>query len=318
MLSRVAESFFWLGRNVERAEAISRVIDVSYTRAMDQYGQRDARAEGLWRSVMHCAGFVRDAKIAKNGRAASDVFKHCAFDPENPNSIVSAVRFARTNALSLRSELTMEVWEVVNVIYLYVGDQNVRSVMREGPSKFLRRVRDWMQAFGGMSDATMSHGEGWNFLQVGRYVERAYMTARILEALEVEHEPWHESQRLLEMCCASVPFAQSSHRTPEASDAVAFIALDPDFPRSLRFCTREIDAAMHRISGTPEATYSNDAERRLGRMRALFDYTSIDEILAGGVRTFGSNVCSEFELLSHDVEEAYFPRLPATPVEVGA
>lgn len=314
----MAESFFWLGRNVERAEAIARVLDVSYSRAMDQYAQRDVRAEALWRSVMHCAGFNSDSKIATSGRAAAEVFKHCAFDPDNPNSIVSAVRLARTNALSLRSELTMEVWEVVNVIYLYVGDQNVRSVLREGPSKFLRRVRDWMQAFGGMSDATMSHGEGWNFLQAGRFLERAYMTARVLEALEVEHEPWHESQRLLEMCCASVPFAHASHRAPEASDAVAFIALAPDFPRSLRFCTREMDAAMHRISGTPWATFGNDAERRLGRLRALFDFTSIDEIWAGGVRVFGSTVRGEFELLSQDVEEAYFPRVPLSPAAAEA
>ena len=174
-----------------------------------------------------------------------------------------------------------------------------------------------MQAFGGMSDATMSHGEGWNFLQVGRFVERAYMTARILEALEVEHEPWHESQRLLEMCCASVPFAQSSHRAPEASDAVEFIALAPDFPRSLRFCTREIDAAIHRISGSPEATFTNDAERRLGacaRCSAMPRSTRSWRRR----RNFGANVRGEFELLSHDVEEVYFPRLPATPVEAEA
>jgi uncharacterized alpha-E superfamily protein len=314
VLSRVAESFFWLGRNVDRAEAVARILDVSYSRAMDIYAQRDVRAEHLWRSVMHCAGFRPDAKISTNGRAASDVFKHCAFDPENPNSIVAAVRVARANALGIRSELTMEVWEVINVLYLHVEGQNVRSVMREGPSKFLRRVRDWMQAFGGMSDATMTHGEGWNFLQVGRFLERAYMTARVLEALEVENEPWAESQRLLEMCCASVPFVQATDRAPEAGDAVAFIALSQDFPRSLRFCAREIDAAMHRLSRSPTATFENAAERRLGRLCALFDYTSIEEILAGGVQTFASNVGHELELLSNDIEDAYFPRIPVTPV----
>jgi uncharacterized alpha-E superfamily protein len=169
-----------------------------------------------------------------------------------------------------------------------------------------------MQAFAGTSDATMTHGDGWSFLQVGRFLERAYMTARSLEAVDVEHEPWHESQRLLEMCHASVPFAQSSHRAPDARDALEFIVRSQDCPRSLRFCTREIDLAMHRISRSAEGTFANDAERRLGRLRAIFDYTPIDEILASGVPQFATQLVREYEALSSDVQAAYLPRLPVT------
>jgi uncharacterized alpha-E superfamily protein len=309
MLSRVADSLYWLGRNVERAETVARVLDVNYTRAMDLYSQRDGRSETLWRSVMQCAGFHRQHKLSTNGKAAADCFGFCAFDEGNPNSIVSSVRVARSNALSIRAELTTEVWEVVNVLYLYVAEQNLRSVLREGPTKFLRRVRDWMQAFAGMSDATMSHGDGWNFLQVGRFIERAYMTARILEAIDVENEPGHEAQRLLEMCCASVPFAQWSHRTPDARDALGFIVLHQNFPRSLRFCTREVDAALHRISHEPEGSFANDAERRVGRLRALFDYTPLEEMLADGSQAFSASLVDDYEALSADIQAAYFPRL---------
>ena len=312
MLSRVADSLYWLGRNVERAETISRILDVNYTRATDLYSQRDGRSEALWRSVMRCAGFRSQVKISLNGKAATDCFGFCAFDAENPTSIVSAVRVARTNALSIRAELTTEVWEVINVLYLHVEEQNLRSVLREGPSKFLRRVRDSMQAFCGISDATLTHGDGWNFLQAGRFIERAYMTARILEAVDVENEPWHESQRLLEMCCASVPFAQASHRAPEARDALTFIVLSQSFPRSLRFCTREADAAMHRISHVPEGTFANDAERRLGRLRALFDFTPIEEMLESGVNDFSKGLVADYEAVSSDIQRAYFPRLLLT------
>ncbi len=309
MLSRVADSLYWLGRNVERSETISRVLDVNYTRAMDLYAQQNGRSERLWRSVMRCVGFVDEPKIAVTSKAATETFGFCAFDRANPTSMVSSIRIARANALGVRAELTTEVWEVINVLYLHVEEQNLRSVMREGPSKFLRRVRDWMQAFAGISDATMTHGDGWNFLQVGRFVERAYMTARVIEALDVENEPWSESQRLLEMCCASVPFAQSSHRAPEARDAVDFIALSVDFPRSIRFCVREVEAAMHRISRTPQGTFASDAERLLGRLRAMLDFTPIDELLAGGVRPFASALVADLEALSFAIEDAYFPRL---------
>ncbi|GAC1303154.1 MAG: alpha-E domain-containing protein [Vulcanimicrobiaceae bacterium] len=308
MLSRVADSLFWLGRNVERAETISRVLDVNYTRAMDLYSQQNGRAERLWRSVMRSVGFVEDPKIAVTSKAASDCFGFCAFERTNPTSMVSSIRIARANALGVRAELTTEVWEAINVLYLHVEDRDVRSVMREGPSKFLRRVRDWMQAFAGISDATMMHGDGWNFLQVGRFIERAYMSARIIDALDVENEPWHESQRLLEMCCASVPFAQSSHRTPGARDALDFIALSVDCPRSIRFCIREVDAAMHRISRSPDGTFVSDAERRLGRLRSFLDYTAIDDILAAGVRPFASGLVRDLESLSYAIEDAYFPR----------
>lgn len=314
MLSRVADSLYWLGRNVERAETVARVLDVNYTRAMDLYSQRDGRAVKLWRSVMRCAGFVDEPDIAAGSTAASESFAFCAFDAHNSTSIVSCVRIARANALGIRAELTTELWEVINVLYLHVEDQDLRSVLREGPSVFLRRIRDRMQAFAGIADATLTHGDGWNFLQVGRYIERAYMTARVLEALDVENEPWHESQRLLEMCGASVPFVQASHHAPEARDVVAFIALSQDFPRSLRFSIRELDAALHRVSRSPEGAFGNAAERRVGRARALFDYTAIDEILAGGVSTFAGALARDLELLSSDIENEYFPRLPVLDV----
>ena len=307
MLSRVAESLFWLGRNVERAESIARILDVNYARAVDLYSQRDGRSEKLWCSVMQCAGFVADAP--KDG-SVDDAFAHCAFDATNPCSIVSAIRIARTNALSIRSELPTEVWEQMNVLYLFVEGQSLRGVMREGPSKFLRRVRDSMQGFVGISDGTMTHGDGWSFLRVGRHLERAYMASRMLQAIDSEHEPWRESQRLLEMCSASGPFAQFSRHVPEPRDALEFIILSQDFPRSLRFCAREVDAAMHRISRSPEGTFANAAERRLGRLRALFDYTPIGEVLAGGVGEFAAQIVREYELLSNEIEAAYFPRLP--------
>lgn len=310
MLSRVAESVFWLGRNVERAETVGRVLDVNYTRAMDLYTRQSGRFEGLWRSVMRCAGFVEEPVFGPLKRIAADCFEFCAFDLENASSILSCVRLARQNALGIRAELTTEVWEVINVLYLYVESKDLRAVLREGPTTFLRRVRDAMQAFAGISDATLTHGDVWNFLQVGRFLERAYMTARIVEALDVENEPWHESQRLLEMCCASVPFAQASHHTPEARDAIAFMALSPDFPRSLRFCVREVDAAMHRISRSPVGAFATAAERRLGRLCALLDFTAVEEIFAGGVRPFAQTLVHELEMLGVDIEEAYFPRLP--------
>jgi len=311
MLSRVAESLFWMGRNVERAETIARILDVSYTRAMDLYTRDDARYEGLWRSVMRAAGFVAQPKPATPERVAHETLAHCLFDAGNPNSLVSSVRVARTNALGIRAELTTELWEVVNVLYLFVDRHSLRSVTREGPARFLKSIRESTQAFAGVADATLSHGEAWCFLQAGRFLERAYMTARMLDASDVEREPWQESQRLLEMCCASEPFIHDSHDAPEPRDALAYIVLASDCPRSIHFALREIDLALHRISKTPEGTYANAAERHVGRLRARLDFSSADELFAGGVEGMASGMLGDLVGLSAEIENAYFPRLPS-------
>ncbi len=312
MLSRLADFMFWLGRNVERAETLARVLDVNHTRAVDHYLQRDGRSDALWDSVMRGVGFTNEPNVPRDGSAVRAVMKHIAFDAENPSSIVSGVRIARSNALGIRSELTVEVWETINVLYLYVEAQDLDAVMRVGPSRFLHRIRDMSQAFAGICDATLNHGDGWNFLQIGRYLERAYLTARILAAVDVQNEPWPESQRLLEMCCASVPFVQQSHRAPEARDAISFIVLSSLFPRSIRFCVREIDSAMHRMSRTPKQTYTGPAERRLGRLLARLDYSTIEEIVADDVRAAAEGFAMEMEALTAEIETMYFPRLPIT------
>jgi uncharacterized alpha-E superfamily protein len=300
-----------MGRNVERAETIARILDVSYTRAMDLYTRDDGRYEQLWRSVMRAAGFVAQPKIVTPDRVAHETLAHCLFDRGNPNSIVSAVRIVRTNALGIRAELTTELWQVVNVLYLYVEGQSLRSAVREGPARFLKHVREATQAFAGVADATLSHGDAWCFLQTGRFLERAYLTARMLDASDVEREPWQESQRLLEMCCASEPFIHYSHDAPEPRDAHAYIVLAVDCPRSMRFALREIDLALHRISNTPEGTFANAAERRVGRLRARLDFASADELFASGIDALATGMLGDLLGLSSEIESAYFPRLPS-------
>jgi len=112
VLSRVADFLFWLGRNIERAETLARVLDVNYTRAVDLYAQSDGRSDALWRSVMHCVGFTAEPILPKN-KVASAALSHVAFEAGNASSIVSSIRIARSNALGVRSELSGEVWKAL-------------------------------------------------------------------------------------------------------------------------------------------------------------------------------------------------------------
>ena len=309
MLSRFAESFYWLSRNVERAETIARVLDVTCTRTIDMYAG-GSWAERSWRTALALGTLSDPQTTFVEEPAQTTVLQRCAFDTANPSSIASSLSIARANAIGVRAELSTEAWEHINELYLDVHAQTLATVTRDGPSRFLRRVRDRAQAIAGVSDATLLHVDGWNFLQLGRYFERGYLAARMLATMESMDDPWPEWQRLLEMCCASVPFARASTHQPSPRDAVAFILFDPTFPRSLHFCVNEIEAALHRISGTPFRSYGNDAEKQAGRLCAAFNFTDISDVFAEGLPVFLRRIVAALEELTFAIQTIYFPRIP--------
>lgn len=307
MLSRVAESLWWLARNLERAETLARILDVNYTRTMDRYGAREALRH--WKGVLEIVGMQTDLDLIPSANVASTALHYCTFSGENRTSIVSCVRIARQNALYLRAELSSEVWEAINGLYLFVESSSPRTLAREGPSSFMRHVRDISQALGGIVDATLLHDEAWEFLRMGRFYERAYLTTRTLRGHDPS-APTYEAQTLLQMCCASEPFAKISQAMSETERVIAFLLLDAGFPRSVRFSIREVDSSLHRVSGTVAATFSNDAELVVGRLLAMLDFAQVDEITTEGVPRFAQRLGERLDTLASGIEKIYFPRIP--------
>ena len=302
MLSRVAESLYWMARNVERAEDLARLIDVTASRAVDHH----ADAADRWRSVYRVAGLQVPEDQGFSPRTMA--IEQIVFGVENRLSVASCVRIARQNAIGVRAELTTEVWECVNGLYLFVEAQSPRAVGPDGASSFLRSIRDTAQAFGGLCDATLAHDDGWEFLRIGRSIERARMTARVLREIEDDDGPhvWH---LVLEACCASAPFARARKQSSDPADALAFLALSANFPRSLRFCAREIDTALHQLSGAPTGTFADGAERMSGRICASLDFAGSADLMREGSAAFGARMCEEVDALGSAIVATYFPRI---------
>jgi uncharacterized alpha-E superfamily protein len=311
MLSRVAESMYWLARNIERAETLARILDVNLNRTIDRHAASSGRSMSVWRSILGIVGIDHDLSLVASAQIAQTAFEYCTFSTERRTSILSCIRIARQNALGVRAELSSEVWEAINGLYLFVEAQSPRSIAREGPSSFLRSVRNTTQSIGGVIDATITHDEGWNFLQVGRFLERATITSRIVVAHDAVEQSAAELQRLLEMCCASEPFAKARHLSMEPTEVLDFILLHASFPRSVRFCVREADVALHRVSETPTGTFSNDAERILGRVLPILEFVHIDEIAAEGTAAFAGRIADRLAGLGSTIEAVYFPRILA-------
>ncbi|GAC1533060.1 MAG: alpha-E domain-containing protein [Candidatus Velthaea sp.] len=310
MLSRVASSLYWMSRNIERAESLARVIDVAYNRTVDKNAAGRENAVRIWRGVLGLAGAVDETPEFDGPMLATDAFGYAAFAVENRNSVISCIRIARSNALGVRAELTTEVWEAINSMYLFVEAQSPRAIAREGPSSFLRRVRDAAQSVGGVIDATITHDDEWDFLQIGRYLERATMTTRILKTHDPRDVSVPEWQRLLEMCCASEPFVRAQRLSSDPTEALAFLFLHRTFPRSVRFCTSEVDHALHRLSETAMGAFSNEAERVTGRLQAMLDFVQLEEIVDEGPPKFAARVSDRLDAVGSTVESSYFPRIP--------
>ncbi len=311
MLSRVAESLYWMSRNLQRAETLARIVDVAFNRTVDRNVAGRQQTTAMWRSVLSLVGVPGDDAYPGSSRFAVDAFALSTFSREHHSSIVSCIRIARQNAASVRAELSSEAWEAVNALYLFIEKQSPRAVVRAGPSSFLREIRDASIAFGGIVDATITHGEEWNFLQLGRFLERAATTAGILQTHDESDDSVPEWQRILEMCCASEPFARTLRHSNDPHDALAFVLLHRAFPRSVRYCTVEVDHALHRLSETQLGTFSNEAERVTGRLAAMLDYVRLREIVDEGTVAFARRLAARLAEIGTAVEATYFPLVPA-------
>ncbi len=308
MLSRLADSFFWLGRNVERAETVARVLDVSITRAIDLEG--DARwTQRLWRGALAIGTLSEPATVTVYAPEARYAVERCVFALDNPASLLSCVTIARNNAIEARVELTTEVWEHINELYLDVQAQTPGELGQTGALPFLRRVRDRCQAIAGAIDATMLHAEGWDYLQLGRFVERAYLAVRALATIELLDDPWPEWQRLLELCCASHPFVRACPPGSGPREAIAFLLFEPAFPRSLRFCVDAIDRALHRISHGGRS-FSNAAEKRAGALAATIAFSDVSDVHEEGLAAYLRRVTEGLVALVAAVEADFFARVP--------
>ncbi len=181
MLSRVANSLYWLGRYFERAENIARLLDVNLQLLLDVEKPDDATLAEHWTSLLSSSG---DAELFRQHFAKADaasVTEFMTFATANPNSILSCTLAARENARMIRDRISLEMWETVNDLHLFLHSLEARTLWQHSPSEFYARIKNASHLFQGLTAATFPHDEGYNFIQLGRYIERADKTIRLLD-----------------------------------------------------------------------------------------------------------------------------------------
>ncbi len=296
MLSRVAESLYWLGRYIERAENNSRILDVNLQVTLDNENSGDEAERLAWEPIL---ATLEDLKLFRKLYAVTSgdaVCEFVTFAKENPNSIRSCVAGARENARTVREYISSEMWERINSLYLWINSTEARQVFAGSAIDLYRHIVDYAHQFHGTTDATLTHGEGWNFLQAGKYLERADSTSRILDLKyhillptdekvggNVDTVQW---QAVLKSCSAFEAYRKLHPGQVDPGSVTEFVVLHDGFPRSIRFCADQLDAALHRISGCDRAHFSNEAERLSGRLCSDLNYTTIGDIFKMGLHQY--------------------------------
>ena len=291
MLSRVANSIYWMCRYIERAENVARFISVNLNLLLDMPSEQG----NPWESLVLTTGDQElfEKNCSDCGQEA--VVRFLTFDRENPNSILSCLAAARENGRSIREIISSEMWEHLNNFYLELTHPSSLVMALEDPHRFFKIIQMRSHLFTGLMDSTMSHGEAWNFARIGMMMERADKTSRILDvkyfmllpeadmvSTPIDNVQW---MAVLKSASAFEMFRKKLHHiTPR--NVADFLIFDMQFPRSIRHCLAKAQICLHRITGSTPGTGINTAEKLLGRLNADLEYMDIEEVIASGLHEY--------------------------------
>lgn len=310
MLSRVADSLFWVGRYIERAENTARALDVNLQLTLDGAHGKPQDHPSLWQPLVQVAGDEDVFKAPVADRNA--VLKFYCGERINPNSIVGCIASARENARSVRDTISSNMWRHLNEVYLWT-----KQFADQMPSEdFFERIKRECALFQGLADSTMTHGEGWHFMNLGRMLERADKTSRILEVKAVallgtdlrqagstsEMNQW---SAVLRSVSAFEMYRKRYSRT-QGDRVISFLALDRTFPRSCLFCISQAHLSLKSIIDGREGHEKMKSERALGRLRADLEYAELHEVLVDGLAPWCDTVQARIDTVAAHVHGEFF------------
>src|SRR5271166_1162479 len=309
MLSRVADSLYWMSRYLERAEHTARLIDVDLQLRLDQSPEAGA---GRWLRLLEAS----QVPPPEDGKIDAESLTHVlTLDRTNPSSILSCVAAARENLRQVREQCSTEMWEQLNRLYLQVNNTTKTEAWLLHSHIFFRAVQEGAHLFQGVTDSTMSHGEGWQYIQLGRYVERTDALARLVGThfrslvhspdQAVESEEYLEWVGLLKSCAAFEAYCKTYTAELRPLRVAEFLLLNPTFPHSVRFSVDHVQSSLTAIGELTDRK-AEQAVRLAGRLSAMLSFSQIDEIMASGANAFVDSIRWQCAQIHNSIHQIYF------------
>ena len=316
MLSRVANSIYWMCRYIERAENVARFISVNLNLLLDMPSEEDKH----WEPLVMITGDQEQFVEKQQTYDQVSVINFLTFDRDYANSILSCLAAARENARSIREIISSEMWEHINTFYLELSDPKNQPMALQDPHRFFKIIQMRSHLFTGLMDSTMSHGEAWNFARMGMMLERADKTSRILDVkyfmllpqVDLVNTPIDNIQWTAVLKSASAfEMYRKEHHLITPRMVASFLILDNDFPRSIRHCINKARICLERImNGGPGG--SNPAEKLLGRLKADLEYTDIEEVIQQGMHEYLDSLQTRLNQVDMAIGASFFNIKPLT------
>ena len=317
MLSRVADSIYWMSRYVERAENVARFVDVNLNLMLDFPGSLDQQ----WQPLVDITGDHENFSERYGQATEATVIRFLTFDAKNPNSILSCMRAARENARSVREIISSAMWEHLNQSYLMLSAAAIRGEVSD-PHDLFATVKTASQTFTGVTDTTMTHNEGWHFCRLGRQLERADKTSRILDVkyflllptvddigTTVDDVQWAAVLR----SASAFEMYHKRHGRISPARIVEFLLLDYDFPRAIHHGLKAARESVHAITGTPAGMFRGPVEQLLGQLCSELAYAHVDDIIAGGLHEYLDALQTRMNQVGVHIHDTYFSGRGAVP-----
>jgi uncharacterized alpha-E superfamily protein len=303
-------------RYIERADNLARLIDVNQQQLLDSERLDSERLREFWRPIILCTGDEEAFDSVYDHAGSHEVIRFLTDDPANPNSIVSCIALARENARMVRDQLSDDLWQELNDLYLFSRSQEAAVLLRIDPSRFYQNIRRAAFTINGIATSTMRRSRSWDFMDLGRQLERADKTTRFLDIssyLSPERDlPENAANKAAALhwtailrSCGAIGAFRSARLGFTPKEVIGFLVFSDDFPRSVRYCVDRIDLSLHRISGTPRGSYSNTAERVCGRLLADLNFGSPDEVFEKGLHDYLDHMQALFNQIGDEIFETY-------------
>jgi uncharacterized alpha-E superfamily protein len=308
MLSRVADNLYWMSRYLERAEHTARLIDVNLDLMPDRSAQARQKA---WQNLY---GSLR-LPLPDFPLEAYNVVQSLTFDAAQEASIISHIANARENARQVREQFSSEMWEQTNSLYLEVKETTIDEIWTDQPHKFFQMVKQGVHLFQGISDSTMNHGQGWHFIQVGQFIERASNSAALINIhLRETPSPRQEATStdqyldwvgLLRSCTAFEAYCKVYSADPLFNCIAEFLLLNEEFPHSVHFSVKMLRTALEAVAEITDTRKNSQVYRRVGRLKARLDYDQIDEVIADDLYSYLDDIQKQCAQIHNAVYQTY-------------
>lgn len=309
MLSRIADSLFWMNRYVERAEGMLRMLKINYATSLDSSTEDSYD----WYPVLHIFTPMEEAKMNAIRYQSQDVLRYIISDKNNDNSIQSIITKARENARGLQDQITKELWESINEYYLKFSSNKINDLLESNRQSYaISSLIDQSLYYYGVAEVTMPRGEGWNFMGIGKNIERVLQTADIVDMsfYDIDYDLNNPMDitywKNLLMSLSGYEFYLKTYPTGlQTQNVLHMILMNTNFPRSIFYGVKKISFIMEKLAHT-QVQEEKELIHKIGRLKSHIEYTELETIKKIGLQTFLEQFRDELYEFNYSFNKHFF------------